>query len=139
MWTPDGQRCTVASESCASDHFRLFGEREEKDLPLNLSPHNLFPWLTRLRVLSWDIDTVHMTISVPREKLTRLRTTPQGWPQSRQFSSESDLRKLIGKLLHLCEVVRPGKYFERRMLNQSGLPPVRPPNTDAHQFRTKKT
>ena len=30
---------------------------------------------------------------------------------------------MIGKLLHLCEVVRPGKCFVGRMLNQLGLPP----------------
>ena len=30
---------------------------------------------------------------------------------------------MIGRSLDLCEVVRPGKYFVRRMLNQVGLPP----------------
>lgn len=41
------------------------------------------------------------------------------------MTSEAVLRSLIGLLPHLCKVVRPGKYFVRRMLNHRGLPPVR--------------
>ncbi|CAM9721631.1 unnamed protein product [Hapterophycus canaliculatus] len=38
--------------------------------------------------------------------------------------SGTEVRGLIGKLLHLCEVARPGRYFVQRMLNQLGLVPV---------------
>lgn len=31
----------------------------------------------------------------------------------------------MGKLLHLCEVVRPGKFFVRGILNQLGLAPLK--------------
>ena len=47
------------------------------------------------------------------------------------------MRSLIGRLLHLCEVVRPGKYFVRRMLNQVGLPPVRTWSAKYHASHTR--
>ena len=72
-----------------------------------------------LCVLGWDIDTVAMTISVPVAKLERLRDTLSEWPSDREVASEDELRSLIGRLLHLCQVVRPEKYFVRRMLNLS--------------------
>ena len=62
-------------------------------------------------MLVWDIDAVAMTISVPLEKLERLRDTQHEWSPDRVVASEEELRSLIGRLLHLCEVVRPGKYI----------------------------
>ena len=62
-------------------------------------------------VLGWDIDTVAMTISVPLEKLERLRDTLHEWSPDRVVASEEELHSLIDRLLHLCEVMRPGKYF----------------------------
>lgn len=41
-----------------------------------------------------------------------------------------EIRSLLGKLLHLCEVVRPGKFFIRRILNQLGLAPLKAEETD---------
>ena len=65
------------------------------------------------------------TISVPVAKMERLRDILSDWPSGREVASEAELRSLIARLLHLCEVVQPGKYFVRRMLNHVGLPPVR--------------
>ena len=39
-------------------------------------------------VLGWDIDTVAMTISVPLEKLERLRDTLSEWSPDRVDASE---------------------------------------------------
>ena len=63
-----GERCKRASESCASDHIRLLEERGGTTPPL-LSSHNLSAWLTKLVVFGWEIDTVAMTITAPKEKL----------------------------------------------------------------------
>ena len=90
-----------------------------------------------LCVLGWDIDTVAMTISVPVAKLERLRDTLSEWPSDREVASEDELRSLIGRLLHLCQVVRPEKYFVRRMLNHLGLPPVRVWSAEFHASRTR--
>ena len=109
-------RCLQESTSLANDHFRLFGERSPGDPPL-LASRKVSCWDSRLEVLGWDLDTVRMTISVTPAKLLRK------WPASRSHASEAEVRSLIGKLLHLCEVVRPGKFFVGRMLNQLGLTP----------------
>ena len=84
--------------------------RSSRD-PTLLAPRKISLWDTRLCVRGWDIDTVAMTISVPLEKLERLRDTLHEWSPDRVVASEEELRSLIGRLLHLCEVVRPGKYF----------------------------
>ena len=65
-----------------------------------------------------------MTISLPQGKVGQLRELLTEWPRDRRSAPESKLRSLRGKLLHVCEVVRPGKFFVRRMLNQLGMPPV---------------
>ena len=78
-----------------------------------------------------------MTISVPLEKLERLRDTLSEWSPDRVVASEEELRSLIGRLLHSCEVVRPGKYFVRRMLIQVGLPPVRAWSATNHASHTR--
>ena len=92
---------------------------------------------TRLCVLGWDIDTVAMTISVPLEKLERLCDTLHELSPDRVVASEEELRSLIDRLLHLCEVVRPGKYFVRRMINQVGLPPARAWSAKYHASHTR--
>ena len=112
-----------ASQSMGSDHGRLLGERQAGDPPL-LAPEKVSSWHTRLEALGRDLDTVAMTTSLPQTKLGQLRELLAGWPRDHRSAPESELRSLMGKLLHVCEVVRPGKVFVRRMLNQLGTPPV---------------
>ena len=121
--SPVGDRCVRASQSMGSDHGRLLGERQAGDPPL-LAPEKVSSWHTRLEVLGWELDTVAMTISLPQGKFGQLRELLAGWPRERRSAPESELRSLMGKLLHVCEVVRPGKFFVRRMLNQLGMLPV---------------
>ena len=106
-----------------SDHGRLLGAHQAGKPPL-LSPEKVSSWHMRLEVLGWVIDTASMTISLPQTKITQLRELLAKWPKGRRIASESELRSLMGKLLHVCEVVRPGKKIVRRMLSQLGMPPV---------------
>ena len=73
----------------------------------------------------------------PLEKLDRLRDTLDERSPDRVVASEEELRSLMVRLLHLCEVVRPGKYFVRRMLNQVGLRPVRAWSAKYHASHTR--
>ena len=66
-----------------------------------------------------------MTISLTKAKVAKLTGILLKWPRSRRYALESEVRELLGKLLYASEVVRPGKFFVRRMLNQLGLPPVK--------------
>ena len=120
-----GSRCLRASASLASDHFRLFGSRLPTDPPL-LAPAKVSSWSTSLDVLGWTIDTVAMVICLTSAKLLQLRILLEAWPPSRTVASEYELRSLMGKLLHVSEVVRPGNFFVRRIINQLGMSPVRP-------------
>ena len=69
-----------------------------------MAPYKISLWDARLCVLGWDINTVAITISVPLEKLERLRDTLNEWSPDREVASEEELRSLIGRLLRLCEV-----------------------------------
>ena len=80
---------------------------------------------TSLDVLGWTIDTVAMVICLS-VKLLQLRILLEAWPPSRTVASEYELRSFMGKLSHVSEVVRPGKIFVRRIINQLGMSPVRP-------------
>ena len=62
-----------------------------------------------------------MTVSLPAEKLTQLHNLLAAWPAESIVAIESELRALLGKLLRVCRVVRPGRYFVRRMLLAVGL------------------
>ena len=77
-------------------------------------------------MLGWTIGTVVMVICLTSARLLQLSLLLEAWPPARTVASEYELRSLIGKLLHVSEVVRPGKLFVRRIINQLGMSPVRP-------------
>ena len=87
-----------------------------------------------MEILGWTIDTVSMTISVTREKVAQLRALLAKWPTDRRVATVKEVRSLLGKLLHLCEVVRPGKFFVRRILNQLGLAPLKAGEGTGNRF-----
>ena len=72
--------------------------------------------------MGWDLDTVCMTISVPPAQLARTCDLLSQRPAPRSDAPEAEVRSLIETPLHLCEVVRPGKFFVGSVLNQLGLP-----------------
>ena len=119
-----GSRCLRASASLASDHFRLFGPPLPTDPPL-LAPAKVSSWSTSLDVLGWTVDTSAMVISLTSAKLLQLSLLLEAWPPARAVASEYELRSLMGKLLHVSEVVRRGFVFVRRII-QRGVSPVRP-------------
>ena len=77
-------------------------------------------------MLGWTTDTVAMVISLTLAKLLQLSLLLEAWPPARAVASEYELRSLMGKLLHVSEVVRPGKFFVRRSAKQVGMSSVRP-------------
>ena len=121
-WWSDGRRCRRASASLAWDHFRLFRKRFPRYSAFTVS-QQFRRGIPCSVVLGWDINNVVITISVPVAKLERLRDMLSEWPSDREVASEDELGSLVGRLLHLCEVVRPGKKNYRRILNHLGLCP----------------
>ena len=75
-------------------------------------------------MLGWTIDTVAMVISLTPAKLLQLSILLEAWPPARAVASEYGLRSLMDKLSHVSEVIRPGNFFVRRIINQLGMSPV---------------
>ena len=72
-------RCLRAFQSFSSDSYRLFGTRNDGEAPL-FEAEKVTSWDTRMEMLGWSIDTVAMTIAVPREKVVQLRGLLDEWP-----------------------------------------------------------
>ena len=78
--------------------------------PPFLAPAKVSSWSTSLDVLGWTIDTVAVVISLTSAKLLQLSLLLEAWPPARAVASKYELRSLMGKLLHVSEVVRPGIF-----------------------------
>ena len=76
-------RCLRASQSFASDSYRLFGTRNDGEAPL-FAAEKVTPWDTRMEMLGWSTDNVAMTIAVPREKVMHLQALLDEWPGDRR-------------------------------------------------------
>lgn len=116
----DGRRCLASSGALASDHSRLFGERTPRDPPI-LAAKKISNWDTELEVLGWTFDTVAMTISLPESKLHSYSQMLAEWPPTRRSAPTKQVLSLLGKLIHAATVLRPGRFFVTRLLNQLGL------------------
>ena len=57
-----------------------------------------------------------MTLRLPQEKITELRSLLEEW-QTKKVCLTKDLQSLVGKLQHACKVVCPGRTFLRRMFD----------------------
>ena len=71
---------------------------------------------TDISVLGIRVDTVAQTLSLPEDKLQRLRQLLSAWGD-KKVCSRRELESLVGLLNHASKVVRPGRSFMRRMLN----------------------
>ena len=60
------------------------------------------------------MDTVAMSLCLPAEKLTELKSLVACW-LGRNFCTLKELESLVGKLQHAYEVMKPGRTFMRHM------------------------
>ena len=111
----DGGRFLVLSQALASNHHKTMGERAVGGEPL-LSHKNLTDRVPRQEMLGFDLDTERMTISLPGNKINVLREMLQESPEERSKATVGEVLVLAGKLHHVADVIRPGFYFVRRLL-----------------------
>jgi hypothetical protein len=109
------QRCITASTSLITDHYITLGEPTTTE-PAVVSQKKLTHWQTIQTVLGWEIDTNAMTISLPKEKIDKLVSLLQQWPESRKVATMHDVWVLLGSLYSATLAVRPGKYFLWRLI-----------------------
>ena len=86
------------------------------ELGVPISAHKVEGPATDITVLGIRINTVSQTLSLPDDKLRRLRQLLTTWGDKRACSRR-ELESLVGYLNHACKVVRPGRSFLRRMLD----------------------
>ena len=117
---PDRGRCIALAQSLASIHFQAMGERAEGEETL-LSPKKVTDWPPKQEVLGFDLDTEKMTISLPTRKVKELQEVLEEGPTGKSTAIVREVLVLAGKLHHAAYVIRPGRYFVRRLLQLSKL------------------
>ena len=103
-----------ASCACQSNLNKL--EEECEALGFTLAPEKQEGPTTHLVFLGIDIDTVAGRLSLPADKLLRLRTEVDSW-LGRKVCRRRDLESLVGVLQHAAKVVPPGRTFVRQMID----------------------
>ncbi len=71
---------------------------------------------TSLTFLGIEIDTVRLQLSLPGEKVRRLRELLRKWTHKRACTRR-ELESLVGHLCHAATVIRPGRIFLRHLFS----------------------
>ena len=108
------------SQECRVNLDRIVAVCAELGVPLALD--KLEGPTTKLTFLGIEIDTEAGVLSLPEEKLLRLKSLLAQW-STRRSCRRQQLESLIGTLHHACRVVKPGRAFMRQMINL-----LRPPS-----------
>jgi len=105
----DSGECRLALEASLSLCDRL---------GFPVAPHKVEGPSSRLAFLGILIDTVADSLSLPNDKLARIKAAIGQW-RAKKFCRKRELLSLIGLLQHACRVVRAGRTFLRRMIDLS--------------------
>ena len=89
-------------------------------LGVPLSSEKIVGPATSLTYLGIKIDSVLFTVSLPQEKLDKLKLSVHAWHR-KSSCTKKELLSLIGFLSFACKVVRPGRIFLRRLIDLSTL------------------
>ena len=87
------------------------------DLGLNESLKKAEPPNTKITYLGVQFDSLKMTMSVPPEKITEIKSEIGLWVKKTTISKK-DLQSLLGKLFWVAKVVRNARPFMGRLLAQ---------------------
>ena len=91
-------------------------EEECTELGVTLAPEKTEGPTTKLVFLGIEVDSVTGRLSLPADKLARLRSELQSWV-SRRACRRRELESLVGVLQNAAKVIRPGRTFVRRMID----------------------
>lgn len=101
------------TKECANSLQILLDTCAELGIPV--AAHKCTDPTTCLVFLGIQIDTIKMQISLPQEKLERLKGLLREW-KTKKCCTRRELESLIGHLQHVAKVVRPGRRFITGML-----------------------
>lgn len=86
-----------------------------EDLGVPMAPGKTEGPTTCLTFLGIQLDTVEMSASLPAPKLAELMQITSDWGLKSRCTLR-DLQSLVGSLSFACQVVRPGRFFLRRII-----------------------
>ena len=102
----------ATKKGCQSDLDTFLTFCKELGVPISVDktegPANCITFL------GIEIDTINMTIRLPEEKLTKLKTLLHLWG-SRKKCTKWELLSLVGLLSFACKEVKPERIFLRRL------------------------
>ena len=82
------------------------------ELGFRVAPKKTEGPATQINLLGIEIDSSHMELRLPRQKLEKLQEMVEQW-RHRKSCRKRDLQVLAGHLNHACKVIRPGRRFLR--------------------------
>ena len=85
-----------------------------RDLGVPVADHKTEGPATRVTFLGFQIDTLTGQLSLPQDKLTRLKLLVQEWC-GRTSCTRRELESLLGHLSHAATAVRPGRLYLRQL------------------------
>ena len=107
---------SICPQSHAEHLWKSFSDLlQQLGLKPSLTPGHLVPPSTTFVGLGILFNLDDNTISVPSEKLAATRELILLWLHKLE-ASKQELQSLLGKLLHVCRVVRSGRLLLSRML-----------------------
>ena len=104
---------SAASQECSHNMDILTTTCASLGVPLKLD--KVEGPTTSLTFLGIRIDTIAGSLSLPQDKLTAYKAILVEW-SSRKAAKKREVLSLIGKLVHACKVIKPGRTFLRRMI-----------------------
>ena len=84
-------------------------------LGVQLAPEKLVHPTKALEWLGIQVDTIMMTLTIPKSKLNEVLQECTRWRDSTE-ASKKDLQKLIGKLAFISQCIPPARRFMARLL-----------------------
>lgn len=115
------RRYLAMSRSLAGGYFKALGERGPRDEPLHV-PKTMTGWGTGQDVLRFWVDAEAMAISLSQRKVDDLVNRLRTWLPGRKAATLKEVLVLAGKLHRATkDVIPPGRYFVRWLLQLSGL------------------
>ena len=96
-----------------ADFKRVLATAKTCGIPL--SEKKLVKPCTELEYLGFSISTKTMDIAIPQEKRLRYLRDLEQWN-----GKKSELESILGKLMHVCQVLIQGKPFLRRIIDKLG-------------------
>ena len=110
----DSAGCEKEKQTCESayDFFNYTCD----EINLDRAVHKGVRSTQLLKWIGWLFDTVKMQVSLPEDKKRSVLNLCKKWC-NKTHATLRELRQLLGKLLHISQVVKPARLFLNRMLD----------------------